>query len=190
MQVSRHPTRRALDGDDDVTLRQVSAMPPVKDAEMQAWLSPLTVTEGDRPQPTPTVSRIQSSSTMRGVGMSAIAALAVGALTWTMLPQTQPATGGLVADSGVNLEASIIPAAGIDDTTATAPLTDPASVEEIERLLKSIAFDPGPVDGVIDATTENAIREFEKAAGQEPTGLPTLALLDELRQVAQDLSGN
>jgi Putative peptidoglycan binding domain len=190
MQVSRHPTRRALDGDDGTAFRQLNAMPPVKDPEMQAWLSPLSVTESDRPQPTPTVSRIQSSSTLRGVGMSAIAALAVGALTWTMLPQSQPTTGGLVADSGANLEASIVPAAGNDDATATTPLTDPASVEEIERLLKSIAFDPGPVDGVMDSTTENAIREFEKAAGQEPTGQPTLALLDELRAVAQDLNGN
>lgn len=190
MQESRHPIRRALDDDDATRTRRISAMPPVKDPEMQAWLSPLSAAAGERPQPAPTVSRIQPSSTMRGVGMSAIAALAVAALTYSMLPVTQSPTGGLVADSGANLEASIMAAAGSIDAGPSAPLTDPASVEEIERLLQAIAFEPGPVDGVLDPATENAIREFEKAAGHEPTGLPTVALLDELRAVSQDLAGN
>ena len=188
MPEARHPIRRALEDDEATRTRRVSAMPPVKDPEMQAWLSPLSVAPAERSQPAPTVSRIQPSSTLRGVGMSAIAALAVAALTYSMLPVTQSTTGGLVADSGANLEASIVPAAGTTDSTA--PLTDSASVEEIEQLLKTIAFEPGPVDGVLDPATEDAIREFEKAAGHEPTGLPTVALLDELRAVAQDLTGN
>lgn len=191
MQESRHPIRRALDDDDATRTRRISAMPPVKDPEMQAWLSPLSVAAGERPQPTaPTVSRIQPSSTMRGVGMSAIAALAVAALTYSMLPVTQSPTGGLVADGGANLEASIMAAAGTSDAAPSAPLTDAASIEEVERLLQAIAFEPGPVDGVLDPATETAIREFEKAAGHEPTGLPTVALLDELRAVSQDLAGN
>jgi len=188
MPEARHPIRRALDDDEATRTRRVSAMPPVKDPEMQAWLSPLSVAAGDRAPPAPTVSRIRPSSTMRGIGMSAIAALAVAALTYSMLPVAPSDTGGLVADSGANLEASIVPAAGTTD--GTAPLTDPANVEEIEQLLKTIAFEPGPVDGVLDPATEDAIREFERAAGREPTGLPTVALLDELRAVAQDLTGN
>ncbi len=189
MQEARHPIRRALDDDEAARTRRVSAMPPVKDPEMQAWLSPLSAAPAaERSTPAPTVSRIQPSSTMRGVGMSAIAALAVAALTYSMLPVTQPTTGGIVADNGANLEASIVPAAGTSD--GAAPLTDPASVEEIEQLLQTIAFEPGPVDGVLDPATEDAIREFEKAAGREPTGLPTVALLDELRAVAEDLTGN
>jgi len=186
MQESRHPIRRALDGQDNAAPRRVSALPPVKDPEMQAWLSPLSVTEAVRSPAAPTVSRINSGSTLRGVGMSAIAALAVAALTWTMLPQGELPTGGLMAANG-NIEASIMPAAGSADG---APVTDIASVQEIEQLLQSIAFQPGPVDGVLDPATENAIREFEKAAGHAPTGQPTLALLDELRAVAQDLNGN
>lgn len=191
MQEARHPIRRALDDDEAARTRPISAMPPVKDPEMQAWLSPLSVAATDRAQPAPTVSRIQPSSTLRGIGMSAIAALAVAALTYSMLPVTQsPTGGGLVAGNGANIEASIMPAAGTGDAATTAVLTDAASVEEIERLLRAIAFEPGPVDGVLDAATETAIREFEKAAGHQPTGLPTVALLDELRAVSQDLAGN
>jgi hypothetical protein len=187
MQESRHPIRRALDGEVGGTVRRVSALPPVKDPEMQAWLSPLSVSEPDRSRPTPTVSRIQSGSTLRGVGLSAIAALAVGALTWSMLPQSELPTGGVVAHNAASLEASVTPAAGSVDT---APLLDAAGVEEVERLLQAIAFEPGTIDGFLDSATENAIREFEKAAGREPTGQPTVALLDELRAVAQDLGGN
>ena len=143
------------------------------------------MTEPARSPAAPTVSRINSGNTLRGVGMSAIAALAVAALTYSMLPRGELPTGGLMANG--DIEASIVPAAGSADG---ATVTDVASVQEIEQLLQSIAFQPGPVDGVLDPATENAIREFEKAAGREPTGQPTLALLDELRAVAQDLNGN
>jgi peptidoglycan hydrolase-like protein with peptidoglycan-binding domain len=182
MQDTRHPIRRALETQEAANARRVSALPPVKDPEMQAWLSPLSVSAVDRaPMPTPTVSRIQSGNTMRGVGMSAIGALAIAALTYSMLPQDQLPTPDLMAANAIGLEGSVVPAAG------TTGLTDAVGVEEIERLLQAIAFAPGTIDGYLDSKTEDAIKEFEKAAGREPTGQPTVALLEELRAVSHDL---
>lgn len=188
MQDTRHPIRRALETQEAAHARRVSALPPVKDAEMQAWLSPLSVSAVDRsPPPSPTVSRIQSGNTMRGVGMSAVGALAVAALTYSMLPQGQLPTPDLLAANAVGLEESVVPAAG---GGATSELTDAVGVEEIERLLQGIAFAPGNIDGYLDSKTEDAIKEFEKAAGREPTGQPTVALLEELRAVSHDLGSD
>lgn len=189
MQDTRHPIRRALETQEAANARRVSALPPVKDPEMQAWLSPLSVSAVDRAPPSPTVSRIQSGNTMRGVGMSAVGALAVAVLTYSMLPRGElPTTPDLLAASAVGLEESVVPAAG-GGATATE-LADAAGLEEIERLLQRIAFAPGKIDGYLDSATENAIMEFEKAAGREPTGQPTVALLEELRAVSFDLGSD
>ncbi|MCM8782040.1 MAG: peptidoglycan-binding protein [Candidatus Omnitrophica bacterium] len=43
-------------------------------------------------------------------------------------------------------------------------------VEEIQRILKGMDFDPGPVDGVMGSRTRRAIREFQKEKGLLPSG--------------------
>jgi len=55
---------------------------------------------------------------------------------------------------------------------------------ELERLLAQLNFDPGTVDGEIDADTRSAIRGYQDFAALEPNGEATPALLRELRQVA------
>ena len=40
--------------------------------------------------------------------------------------------------------------------------TDPA-VKDLQEALKTLGFDPGPVDGVFGAQTENAVKQFQQA---------------------------
>jgi peptidoglycan hydrolase-like protein with peptidoglycan-binding domain len=57
--------------------------------------------------------------------------------------------------------------------------------EEIENLLAALKFDPGPVDGLVDARTRAAIRIYQEFAALPVDGEPSAALLRELRQVVQ-----
>jgi peptidoglycan hydrolase-like protein with peptidoglycan-binding domain len=59
--------------------------------------------------------------------------------------------------------------------------------EEIEQLLTTLKFDPGTVDGVVDARTRSAIRLYQEFAALPVDGEPSAALLRELRQVVQVL---
>ncbi len=61
--------------------------------------------------------------------------------------------------------------------------TTPDQVREIEELLVRLGFTPGRVDGIADAETEAAIRDYQSFASLPVTGLPSQALLDELRGV-------
>jgi peptidoglycan hydrolase-like protein with peptidoglycan-binding domain len=40
--------------------------------------------------------------------------------------------------------------------------TDPA-VKDLQEALKTLGFDPGPVDGVFGGQTENAVKQFQQA---------------------------
>jgi len=72
---------------------------------------------------------------------------------------------------------------GAGDRAVAAELTA-AERTELERLLAQLNFDPGTVDGEIDANTRAAIRGYQDFAALEPNGEATPALLRELRQVA------
>jgi hypothetical protein len=61
---------------------------------------------------------------------------------------------------------------------------DIEELREIERLLAELDFDPGPVDGEIDAATQEAIREYQAIADTAKTGEASRALLRDLREVS------
>ena len=73
---------------------------------------------------------------------------------------------------------------GTDLPLAAAELT------EVEALLDELGFPPGAVDGAIDEESRSAIRDFQLTAGLDVDGLPSIALLDELRAAKAELSGN
>ncbi len=77
---------------------------------------------------------------------------------------------------------------GTDSGTGSgAPAPAPeasAQVQEIETLLGELGFTPGPVDGVMDEATAEAIRAYQQAAGLPVDGQATPDLLEELRAVA------
>ena len=69
---------------------------------------------------------------------------------------------------------------------ADQPLSGKALVMEVQRLLKQIGYDVGPVDGVMGNRTANAIRLFQLQSRLPVNGKPDMALLERLRaQVAQ-----
>lgn len=67
---------------------------------------------------------------------------------------------------------------------APARALDQAELTELETLLRDLGFDPGPVDGVVDADTTEAIRRYKDFALAPGAPEPSAALLDELRGVA------
>ncbi|RMD62739.1 MAG: hypothetical protein D6826_06665, partial [Alphaproteobacteria bacterium] len=77
------------------------------------------------------------------------------------------------------------PRAGQAATDPT-PL-QPPEIEELERLLARLKFDPGPIDGIIDERTRTAIRLYQEFAVLPVDGEPTAALLAELRAVVDVL---
>ncbi len=80
-------------------------------------------------------------------------------------------------------------ASSLPELNAGQPLTparmvkDQASVQEIQRLLQDLGFDPGPVDGRIGKKTNTAIRLYQATLGLQIDGNPTDHLLAHLRKV-------
>jgi hypothetical protein len=68
------------------------------------------------------------------------------------------------------------------------PALTRVELTETEDLLDQLGFPPGPVDGVIDAPSRSAIRDFQVTAGLRIDGKPSVALLDELRATKAELS--
>ena len=64
-----------------------------------------------------------------------------------------------------------------------AALARELSVEELvelERLLTTLNFDPGKIDGVVDARTRTAVGLYQEFAALPVDGAPSAALLAEL----------
>lgn len=57
-----------------------------------------------------------------------------------------------------------------------------AEVLELQTLLNSLGMRPGFLDGIPGPRTAAAIRRYEEAKGQSPTGNPSHELLERLRQ--------
>ena len=60
-------------------------------------------------------------------------------------------------------------------------------IRELEDFLAHLGFDPGPVDGVLNAQTRTAIKGYQDLAGLPVTGQANRDLLDELRSVTESL---
>ena len=59
-------------------------------------------------------------------------------------------------------------------------ITARGEILKIEQELNALAFPPGAVDGIADAETAAAIRDFQRAAGLPEDGRATPELLEEL----------
>lgn len=56
-------------------------------------------------------------------------------------------------------------------------------VKAIQKLLQELKFYNGAIDGQVATNTRNAIREYERLAGTTPTGEPTQALFESLKEM-------
>jgi len=55
----------------------------------------------------------------------------------------------------------------------------PATIRTIQRALKKVGHDPGPIDGVYGWRTQRAVRSYQKAKGL-PSGGLTIATIKAL----------
>jgi tetratricopeptide (TPR) repeat protein len=72
---------------------------------------------------------------------------------------------------------------GAGPAIATAPsrrLSGAARVLGIQRRLKALGWDPGPLDGAMGPRTRQAIRDYQQRFGLKAVGRPTGKLLDHL----------
>jgi hypothetical protein len=51
------------------------------------------------------------------------------------------------------------------------PIQDPALVLTLEERLSAQGYDPGPIDGVADERTRQALRAYQRSQGLEPTAV-------------------
>ncbi len=61
-------------------------------------------------------------------------------------------------------------AAAADLEYWTTPVRDPEKLVQAEAALKAQGYDPGPLDGKLDAKSRKAVREAQKDRELEPTG--------------------
>ncbi|AHY45804.1 N-acetylmuramoyl-L-alanine amidase [Rubrobacter radiotolerans] len=64
-----------------------------------------------------------------------------------------------------------------------------ADVVELQRMLNDLGFDPGAVNGLLDARTTRAVREFQKNAGLQPDGVVDAGVFKVLGTYAAQTSG-
>jgi peptidoglycan hydrolase-like protein with peptidoglycan-binding domain len=104
-----------------------------------------------------------------------------GPIDGTMDQQTAAAIGAYEDDAG-------LPVTGQADAnllenleTSDARNVTQKDIREIERRLNRRGYPVGPVDGVADAKTTVAIKQYQDDAGLTVTGRPSLTLRDHLR---------
>jgi hypothetical protein len=68
------------------------------------------------------------------------------------------------------------------------PQLTTAELTEAEALLKQLGFPPGPIDGVIDEQSRNAIRDFQLTDSLIVNGRLNAGLLNELRTANAEFS--
>ena len=118
-----------------------------------------------------------------------------------------PAPAPLDSASAAPAPSSPSPAASVADTPAVVPAaaqTEPAAMtgsqpapdepapnqaalqrdemREVQARLRSLGFNPGPVDGVPGLMTEDAVQHYQRHRGQRQTGMVDRELLEQLRQ--------
>lgn len=71
-------------------------------------------------------------------------------------------------------------------STRTGAAVPNEQIREIQTLLKSLGYNPGPADGVMGKRTTSAIAAFQKAAYIPVTGEPSAELLRTLRAHAEE----
>ncbi len=66
--------------------------------------------------------------------------------------------------------------AGSDDVD----LSDRRLVASVQKALRAVGFDPGPVDGLVGPRTQSAVRAYQEARGLPQDGVITKTLLASL----------
>jgi len=93
-------------------------------------------------------------------------------------PAAKPST--TEAARGAPPQPAAAPAA--HPATPPTPLTSVADIREVQGRLRSVGFNPGPVDGAVGPQTAAAVKQYQDARGLTPTGVADSEVLARLRQ--------
>jgi peptidoglycan hydrolase-like protein with peptidoglycan-binding domain len=119
------------------------------------------------------VGAVTGLSVVEGAVLGAVA----GGLTGAMTKKESVNLGEPAWKQGSNSQA--VPAT----TTYQSPATESKStVMDIQRGLKNLGYNPGPVDGVYGPRTREAIRQYQKDHGLMVDGQATPALMEHINQ--------
>lgn len=104
------------------------------------------------------------------------------AMATERLPQPAAKSGRSFAWAGAVLMLALLATLLLLPAAEDLPLqiTARGEILKIEQDLDALAFPPGAVDGIADAETAAAIRDFQRAAGLPEDGRATPELLEEL----------
>jgi hypothetical protein len=115
--------------------------------------------------------------------LAGVAVLLCGAylVGWS---SAEPALGSAAPEpsrrgTAMRAEASVPPSTPPATTSARALSSE--EFRELQGKLATLGHDPGPVDGLFGPQTVAAVKRYEIANGQEPTGHIDLHLLERLR---------
>jgi hypothetical protein len=64
---------------------------------------------------------------------------------------------------------------------AEMPLTDRATLSDLQSRLQGLGYDPGPADGQMGPKTRAAIRAYQKDAGLKADGMVTASLVKRIK---------
>lgn len=64
---------------------------------------------------------------------------------------------------------------------AEAPITDQATVSNLQLRLTTLGYDPGPADGQLGPKTRAAIRAYQRDSGLKADGVVTAGLLKRIK---------
>lgn len=156
------------------------------DAEARAFPM-MPVAQGKEDRPVPPRHNLRKSA-----GPIAFALVFGLALAWVLLWR-----GGYFrsvpqeASIEISPEVAVVPAAGgAQPADLAGGGATPQTVRDTELLLRELDFEPGPVDGVLDDATRDAIRRYQQAAGLPETGEPSPELLEEMIAVTAAMQGD
>lgn len=63
-------------------------------------------------------------------------------------------------------------------------------VLELQKILKSFGFNPGPLDGIFGPLTEKAVREFQMSVGLNPDGIVGPKTLSKINEAAKNFGSS
>jgi Putative peptidoglycan binding domain len=121
-----------------------------------------------RPEPASSIERTSAAPAAASPDSPSPAA----SVAYTPAVEPASAPAALAADK---------PPAPVEATPSDAPLRRD-EVREIQTRLRSLGFNPGPVDGTAGRMTEGAVRRYQQDRARPQTGEIDRQLLAELRQ--------
>lgn len=105
---------------------------------------------------------------------------------WPCPAAAQPEAARAETPEGVTERTAVSTASPRPPPVAASPPAPDWPVSDIQRRLKSLGYDPGPVDGVIGPLTTSAIRAFQRDHSFTPDGRFSEALLRAIQRVGGD----